>query len=76
MTKRAARVYPERPFSTTGSMTMKNTSVGCHEETLIELKEVDSNDDKVLVFTGRMARKNDILINMPVLATIITVSCL
>ncbi|MCR5409356.1 MAG: hypothetical protein K6E90_00065 [Lachnospiraceae bacterium] len=32
---------------------------GCHEGTLIELKEVDSNDDKVLVFTGRMARKNE-----------------
>ena len=38
---------------------MKNTSDGCHEGTLIELKEVDSNDDKVLVFTGRMARKNE-----------------
>jgi len=30
---------------------------GCHESTLIELVETDACDDKVLVFTGRMARK-------------------
>lgn len=32
---------------------------GCHEGTMIELREVDSNDDKVLLFTGRMARKKE-----------------
>lgn len=30
---------------------------GCHEGTLIELVETDVGDDKVLVFTGRMVRK-------------------
>lgn len=32
---------------------------GCHEGTLIELAEVNSKDDKVLIFTGRMARKQE-----------------
>lgn len=30
---------------------------GCHEGTLIELVETNAGDEKVLVFTGRMARK-------------------
>lgn len=30
---------------------------GCHEGTLIELVETNAGDDKVLIFTGRMARK-------------------
>ena len=30
---------------------------GCHEGTLIELTEAKAGDDKVLVFTGRMAEK-------------------
>lgn len=32
---------------------------GCHEGTLIELTEVKSGDDKVLLFTGRMAKKKE-----------------
>jgi hypothetical protein len=33
-----------------------NRDYGCHEKDLIELKETDVGDEKVLVFTGRIAR--------------------
>ena len=36
-----------------------NHDYGCHKGDLIELEETDAGEDKVLVFTGRMAIAND-----------------